>query len=77
MLCIINAAVNDEFFFKLAQHNLTIVEVDFTYTKPFSTDTLFIAPGQTPNAFLAASQGMGKYLIAISLLWTRWYPWTT
>ncbi|GFZ14967.1 laccase/diphenol oxidase family protein [Actinidia rufa] len=66
MLRIINAAVNDELFFKLAGHNLTIVEVDATYTKPFSTDTLFIAPGQTTNALLTANQGTGKYLIAVS-----------
>lgn len=66
MLRIINAAVNDELFFKIAGHNLTIVEVDATYTKPFKTDTLFIAPGQTTNALLTADQTTGKYLIAIS-----------
>ncbi|KAA8534111.1 hypothetical protein F0562_031696 [Nyssa sinensis] len=66
MLRIINAAVNDELFLKVAKHQLTIVEVDATYTKPFKTDTIFIAPGQTTNALLTADQDIGKYLIAIS-----------
>ncbi|GMP23284.1 hypothetical protein CsSME_00000941 [Camellia sinensis var. sinensis] len=66
LLRIINAAVNDELFFKIAGHNLTIVEVDATYVKPFSIDTVFIAPGQTTNALLTASHDTGKFLIAIS-----------
>ncbi|KAL6980648.1 Laccase-4 [Sarracenia purpurea var. burkii] len=66
LLRIINAALNDELFFKISGHNFTVVEVDATYTKPFKTDTVFIAPGQTTNALLTADQGTGKYLIAIS-----------
>ncbi|KAA8539636.1 hypothetical protein F0562_026328 [Nyssa sinensis] len=66
LLRIVNAAVNDELFFKVAGHQLTVVEVDAAYTKPFKTDTIFIAPGQTTNALLTADQGIGKYLIAIS-----------
>ncbi|KAF3433527.1 hypothetical protein FNV43_RR24629 [Rhamnella rubrinervis] len=63
---IINAAVNDELFFKIAGHNLTIVEADASYTKPFQTDIVFISPGQTTNALLKAEQGVGKYLITFS-----------
>lgn len=66
LLRIVNAAVNDELFFKIAGHNLTVVEVDASYTKPFSTDTIFIGPGQTTNALLTADQSVGKYLIAVS-----------
>ncbi|KAL2558071.1 Laccase-4 [Forsythia ovata] len=66
LLRIVNAAVNEELFFRIAGHKLTIVEVDATYTKPFQTDTIFIGPGQTTNALLAADQSIGKYLIAIS-----------
>ncbi|KAJ9684488.1 hypothetical protein PVL29_016789 [Vitis rotundifolia] len=66
MLRIVNAAVNDELFFKIAGHQLTIVEVDAIYAKPFKTDSLFIAPGQTTNALLTADQGGGKYLIVVS-----------
>lgn len=66
MLRIINAAVNDEVFFKIAGHNITVVEVDASYVKPLKTDTVFIAPGQTTNVLLTADQPAGKYLIAIS-----------
>lgn len=66
LLRIINAAVNDELFFKIANHQFTVVEVDASYTKPFKTDTIYIAPGQTTNALLRADQAPGKYLIAIS-----------
>ncbi|XP_038685610.1 laccase-4-like [Tripterygium wilfordii] len=66
LLRIINAALNDELFFKIAGHNLTVVEVDASYTKPFQTDTIFIGPGQTTNALLTADKDTGKYLITIS-----------
>ncbi|XP_016455126.1 laccase-4-like [Nicotiana tabacum] len=66
LLRIINAALNEELFFKIAGHNLTVVEVDASYVKPFKTDTIFIAPGQTTNAILTADQSAGKYLIAVS-----------
>ncbi|KAK6929443.1 Multicopper oxidase, type 1 [Dillenia turbinata] len=47
-------------------HNLTLVEVDASYTKPFETDIIFIAPGQTTNALLTTNQKSGQYLIATS-----------
>ncbi|KAJ3703326.1 hypothetical protein LUZ61_007031 [Rhynchospora tenuis] len=52
LLRIINAALNDELFFSIANHSLTVVEVDAVYVKPFSTKTLLITPGQTTNALL-------------------------
>lgn len=52
LLRLINAALNDELFFSIANHTLTIVEADATYTKPFDTDTIFITPGQTTNVLL-------------------------
>ncbi|EYU41257.1 hypothetical protein ABFS82_06G135000 [Erythranthe guttata] len=66
LLRIVNAAVNEELFFKIAGHQMTIVEVDATYTKPFRTDTIFIGPGQTTNALLKADRKIGNYQIAIS-----------
>ena len=52
LLRLINAALNEELFFSIANHTLTVVEADARYTKPFDTDTLLIAPGQTTNVFL-------------------------
>ncbi|CAN0909640.1 IRX12 [Linum grandiflorum] len=66
LLRIVNAALNDELFLKIAGHKFTVVEADATYTKPFTTDTIFLGPGQTTNALLTADQTAGKYIIAVS-----------
>ncbi|MFS7976900.1 putative laccase [Helianthus anomalus] len=66
MLRIINAALNEELFFKIAGHKLTVVEVDATYVKPFTTDTIVIAPGQTTNAIITATKSSGKFMMAAS-----------
>ncbi|XP_059296666.1 laccase-4-like [Lycium ferocissimum] len=66
MLRVINAALNEELFFKIAGHKMTVVEVDATYVKPFKTDTIIIAPGQTTNVLVTADQGSGKYMLAAS-----------
>ncbi|GKV08213.1 hypothetical protein SLEP1_g19878 [Rubroshorea leprosula] len=49
---LINASLNDELFFSIANHSLTVVEADAVYVKPFETQTLLIAPGQTTNVLL-------------------------
>ncbi|XP_044473121.1 laccase-4-like [Mangifera indica] len=66
MLRIINAALNEELFFKIAGHKLTVVEVDASYVKPFKIDTVVIAPGQTTNVLVTADQNSGKYLVTAS-----------
>ncbi|XP_011032272.1 PREDICTED: laccase-2-like [Populus euphratica] len=52
LLRLINAALNDELFFSIANHTFTVVEVDATYVKPFETNLLVITPGQTTNVLL-------------------------
>ncbi|XVE59288.1 hypothetical protein DITRI_Ditri05aG0034000 [Diplodiscus trichospermus] len=52
LLRLINAALNDELFFSIANHSFTIVEADASYVKPFVTNILLIAPGQTTNVLL-------------------------
>ncbi|KAK4268649.1 hypothetical protein QN277_025269 [Acacia crassicarpa] len=66
LLRLVNAGLNEELFFKIAGHTLTVVEVDATYVKPFKIDTVIIAPGQTTNVLLNADQKSGKYLVAVS-----------
>ncbi|KAL6133158.1 hypothetical protein ACLB2K_065395 [Fragaria x ananassa] len=51
-LRLINAALNDELFFIVANHSLTVVCADATYVKPFTTDILLITPGQTTGVLL-------------------------
>ncbi|KAL0333220.1 UNVERIFIED_CONTAM: Transcription factor DIVARICATA [Sesamum angustifolium] len=53
-------------FLQIAGHRMTIVEVDATYVKPFKTDTIVIAPGQTTNAILTTDRAVGKYMVAAS-----------
>ncbi|KAK8514805.1 hypothetical protein V6N12_057701 [Hibiscus sabdariffa] len=52
LLRLINAALNDELFFSIANHRVTVVEGHAIYTKPFETDKLLISPGQTTNVLL-------------------------
>ncbi|KAG9454644.1 hypothetical protein H6P81_007548 [Aristolochia fimbriata] len=52
LLRLINAALNNDLFFSIANHSLTVVEADAVYVKPFNTTTLLITPGQTTNVLL-------------------------
>nr|QHI08141.1 laccase-17 protein [Boehmeria nivea] len=52
LLRLINAALNDQLFFSIANHTLKVVEADAIYVKPFDTDTILISPGQTTNVLL-------------------------
>ncbi|GMY14514.1 laccase-17 [Fagus crenata] len=52
LLRLINAALNDELFFSIANHTITVVEVDAVYVKPFDTKIILITPGQTTNVLL-------------------------
>ncbi|KAL8149887.1 hypothetical protein AgCh_006776 [Apium graveolens] len=64
LLRIVNAALNDELFFAIAGHTLTVVEIDAVYTKPFTTNAILIAPGQTTNVLVTADQSPGRYFMA-------------
>ncbi|ESR42494.1 Laccase-7 [Citrus sinensis] len=64
LLRIINAALNNQLFFKIANHNFTVVAVDACYTEPYVTDVVVIAPGQTTDVLLKADQPVGSYYMA-------------
>ncbi|KAL5809499.1 hypothetical protein ACOSQ3_030190 [Xanthoceras sorbifolium] len=64
LLRIVNAALNDELFFAVAGHNMTVVEIDAVYTKPFMTQAILIAPGQTTNVLVKADQSPSRYFMA-------------
>ncbi|KAM0948345.1 putative laccase [Dioscorea sansibarensis] len=66
MLRIINAALNNQLFFKIAGHNFTVVAVDASYTMPYPTDVLVLAPGQTVDALMVADAPPGQYYMAAS-----------
>ncbi|KAK1298776.1 Laccase-17 [Acorus calamus] len=52
MLRLINAALNDELFFSIANHTVKVVEADAVYVKPFDINVVLITPGQTTNILL-------------------------
>lgn len=64
LLRIINAALNDELFFAIAGHNMTVVEIDAVYVKPFTTQAILIAPGQTTNVLIKADRPPNRYFMA-------------
>ncbi|KAG9140200.1 hypothetical protein Leryth_021763 [Lithospermum erythrorhizon] len=68
LLRIINAALDTNHFFKIANHNLTVVATDGIYTNPYHSPLVVIAPGQTLDVLLRANQPPGKYYMA-SLLY--------
>ncbi|XP_010535350.1 PREDICTED: laccase-13 [Tarenaya hassleriana] len=64
LLRIINSALNQELFFGVANHKLTVVAADASYTKPFSTNVIMIGPGQTTDVLLTADQPPANYYMA-------------
>ncbi|KAK7849621.1 laccase-7 [Quercus suber] len=64
MLRIINAALNNQLFFKIANHKLTVVAIDASYTEQYVTDVVVIAPGQTTDVLVTADQPVGSYYMA-------------
>ena len=64
LLRIINAALIEQHFFKIANHKFTVVAIDATYTKPYDTDVVVIAPGQTVDVLFTTNQPVGSYYMA-------------
>ncbi|KAK9914680.1 hypothetical protein M0R45_038442 [Rubus argutus] len=61
LLRLINAAEQEILFFSIANHKVTVVGSDASYTKPFTTDYVTIPPGQTLDLLLTANQSPSKY----------------
>ncbi|KAG4196276.1 hypothetical protein ERO13_A06G160500v2 [Gossypium hirsutum] len=64
LLRVINAALNQPLFFKVANHKLTVVGADASYTKPFTTSVLMLGPGQTTNVLIRGDQPPSRYYMA-------------
>lgn len=61
MLRVINAALNVQHFFKIANHTFTVVAMDAAYTGHYNTDVLVLAPGQTVDVLVRTNQVVGSY----------------
>ncbi|GJY01901.1 laccase/diphenol oxidase family protein, partial [Tanacetum coccineum] len=66
LLRMVNAAMNEILFFAIANHSLTVVGADGSYTKPLTKDYVVISPGQTLDCLLEANQvpPQGRYYMA-------------
>ncbi|CAK9151402.1 unnamed protein product [Ilex paraguariensis] len=64
LLRIVNAALNNHLFFKIAKHNMIVVAVDACYTNPYVTDVIVVSPGQTTDVLLIADQPPAYYYMA-------------
>ncbi|KAL1368514.1 hypothetical protein HN51_022667 [Arachis hypogaea] len=66
LLRIINAALNEQHFFKIANHSFTVVAIDASYTRQYKTDVIVLAPGQTVDAIITTNQSVGSYYMAFT-----------
>lgn len=65
LLRLVNAAMNAELYFAIAQHVLTVVGLDGSYLKPVVTEYVMISPGQTMDILVTANQTrLGRYYMA-------------
>jgi laccase len=64
LLRLMNAALFSEYYLKIAGHTITVVASDANYVKPYATDTVAIAPGETMDVLVAADAPPGRYYMA-------------
>ncbi|PIA57115.1 hypothetical protein AQUCO_00600087v1 [Aquilegia coerulea] len=64
LLRIINSAMNQELFFTIANHRLTVVGIDASYTKQLATSVIMLGPGQTTDILITTNQPAGRYYMA-------------
>lgn len=68
LLRIISAMMEQQLYFAIADHQMTLVAVDGSYTKPVATKYIMISPGQTMDVLVHANQMPCAYTIAASPL---------
>ncbi|KAL2503768.1 Laccase-14 [Abeliophyllum distichum] len=64
LIRMVNAVMNNIMFFKIANHSITVVGSDGSYTKPLKSDYIAISPGQTIDFLLEANQTPSHYYMA-------------
>lgn len=69
--------MNEEVFFGIAKHNLTVVAQDAAYIKPITTSYIMIAPGQTMDILLTANQSPSHYYMAARPFFDSSAPYDT
>nr|GLL40358.1 vacuolar amino acid transporter 1-like [Ipomoea trifida] len=55
LLRVINAALNQQLFFSVANHKLTVVGANASYVKPFTTSVIMLGPGQITDVLITTA----------------------
>ncbi|KAI6686281.1 hypothetical protein NL676_032194 [Syzygium grande] len=63
LLRIISAIMNEEMFFGIANHTLTLVGMDGAYLEQVNTSYIMIAPGQTMDVLVTTDQKPSHYYV--------------
>lgn len=66
-LNLVNAALEVNFYFAVAYHPLTVVAMDASYVEPFTTDIIYLSPGQTADVLLSTNVSRGRYYMAATV----------
>ncbi|XP_042061693.1 laccase-14-like isoform X2 [Salvia splendens] len=77
LIKLINAAMNNIMFFKISNHNFTVVGADGAYTKPVWTDYAVLSPGQTLDLLVEANQPVSHYYMAAKIYASGYKPFNT
>ncbi|KAK8572176.1 hypothetical protein V6N12_028237 [Hibiscus sabdariffa] len=64
LIRLVSALMDEEFFFAIAGHNLTVVGIDGSYLKPFTTSYVMLATDQTIDVLIEANQSPGHCYMA-------------
>ncbi|CAN4095049.1 unnamed protein product [Withania somnifera] len=64
LLRVINAGLNQQLFFTVANHKFSAVGADANYVKPFTTSVLMLGSGQTTDVLIQADQQPARYYMA-------------
>ncbi|KAK3230310.1 hypothetical protein Dsin_002191 [Dipteronia sinensis] len=73
LLRIVNAVMDVEIFFGIANHNLTVVGQDGSYLKPVTTDYISTTSGQTFDVLVTTNQDPSLYYMIASPLFDGQY----
>ncbi|XP_073385027.1 laccase-12 [Physcomitrium patens] len=66
LLRIIDAAINSDHYFAVANHSVTVVAADGNYLKPFETAYVPMSPGQTTEVLIKFDKPRGRYYFGMN-----------
>ena len=64
LLRVINIYLNTELFFSVSHHDIIVVCLDTSYTKPYTTKVMMLGPGKITNVLLTTNKHFRKYYMA-------------